>query len=67
VFLNDYAAAIVSTIHQHSGDLLKMIDDGLLAICPSEDRAHACAAALDAVQEARASLETLNERAGRTA
>jgi Zinc-binding dehydrogenase len=32
--LNDYADALVSTIRQHSGDVLKLIDDGLLAIFP---------------------------------
>ena len=30
--LNDYAEAIVSSIHQHSGDVLKLIGDGVLAI-----------------------------------
>jgi len=60
--LNDYADAIVSAIHRHSGDVLKLIGDGVLAIFPAEDRASACAAALDAAKEARASLEILNER-----
>jgi adenylate cyclase len=46
--LNDYADAIVSAIHEHSGDVLKLIGDGVLAIFPAEDRARACAAALDA-------------------
>ena len=31
-FLNDYADAIVSAIHEHSGDVLKLIGDGVLAI-----------------------------------
>jgi adenylate cyclase len=61
-FLNDYADATVSAIHEHSGDVLKLIGDGVLAIFPAEDRARACAAALDAVQEARESVETVNER-----
>jgi adenylate cyclase len=60
--LNDYADAIVSAIHEHSGDVLKLIGDGVLAIFPAEDRARACAAALDAVQEARQSVEALIER-----
>ena len=61
-FLNDYADAIVSAIHEHSGDVLKLIGDGVLAIFPAEDRARACAAALDAVQDARESVEAVNER-----
>ena len=60
--LNDYADAIVSAIHEHSGDVLKLIGDGVLAIFPAEDRARACAAALDAVREARKSVEAVNER-----
>src|SRR5580692_5202724 len=46
--LNDYADAIVSAIHKHSGDVLKLIGDGVLAIFPAEERSRACAAALDA-------------------
>jgi adenylate cyclase len=60
--LNDYADAIVSAIHEHSGDVLKLIGDGVLAIFPAEDRARACAAALDAANEARASVAALNAR-----
>jgi adenylate cyclase len=62
--LNDYADAIVSAIHQHSGDVLKLMGDGVLGIFPAEDRARACSAALDAVKEARASVEALNQRRG---
>ena len=60
--LDDYADAIVSAIHERSGDVLKLIGDGVLAIFPAEDRARACAAALDAADEARASVEAVNER-----
>src|SRR5271163_5208930 len=60
--LNDYADAIVSAIHEHSGDVLKLIGDGVLASFPAEDRARACAAALDAANEARASVEAVNQR-----
>jgi adenylate cyclase len=59
--LNDYADAIVTAIHEHSRDVLKLIGDGVLAIFPAEDRARACAAALDAVREARESVEAVNE------
>ena len=60
--LNDYADAIVTAIHQHSGDVLKLIGDGVLAIFPAQDRARACAAALDAAQEAREAVAALNAR-----
>jgi adenylate cyclase len=60
--LNDYADAIVSAVHEHSGDVLKLIGDGVLAIFPAEDRARACAAALDAAKEAREAVAALNVR-----
>jgi hypothetical protein len=43
--LNDYSDAIVSAIHEHGGDVLKLIGDGTLAIFAAQDRAHACDAA----------------------
>jgi adenylate cyclase len=54
--LNDYSDAIVSAIHEHGGDVLKLIGDGTLAIFTAEDRAHACDAALSAAIAARASM-----------
>jgi adenylate cyclase len=60
--LNDYADAIVSAIHKNSGDVLKLIGDGVLAIFPAHDRARACAAALDAAKEAREAVAALNAR-----
>jgi adenylate cyclase len=60
--LNDYAEAIVSSIHQNAGDVLKLIGDGVLAIFPAEERARACAAALDAAGAARAAVVELNAR-----
>jgi adenylate cyclase len=60
--LNDYADAVVSVIHQHAGDVLKLIGDGVLAIFPAEERQRACAAALDAANLARQAVETLNAR-----
>jgi adenylate cyclase len=60
--LNDYADAVVSAIHEHSGDVLKLIGDGVLAIFPAKERAHACAAALDAARSARESVAALNAR-----
>src|SRR6204780_4887346 len=60
--LNDYAEAIVSSIHEHSGDVLKLIGDGVLAIFPAEERGRACAAALDAAGAAREAVTALNAR-----
>jgi adenylate cyclase len=60
--LNDYAEAVVTAIHENSGDVLKLIGDGVLAIFPAEDRARACAAALKAAKEARTAVEALNVR-----
>ena len=37
--LNDYADVIVSAIHEHGGDVLKLIGDGTLAIFTADDRA----------------------------
>src|SRR5262249_15613362 len=51
--LNDYSDAIVSAIHEHGGDVLKLIGDGTFAIFTAEDRAHACGAALSAAIAAR--------------
>ena len=42
--------------------MLKLIGDGVLAIFPAQDRARACAAALEAAKEARAAVAALNAR-----
>ena len=60
--LNDYAEAIVSSIHEHSGDVLKLIGDGVLAIFPAEERSRACAAALAAAGAAQEAVAALNAR-----
>lgn len=60
--LNDYADVIVSAIHEHGGDVLKLIGDGTLAIFSADDRERACNAALAAVIEARQGIAALNER-----
>ena len=60
--LNDYSDAIVSAIHEHGGDVLKLIGDGTLAIFTAEDRTHACGAALSAAIAARAGIVELNRR-----
>jgi adenylate cyclase len=60
--LNDYADAVVSAIHENSGDVLKLIGDGVLAIFPAEERHSACAAALNAAKGAREAVSALNAR-----
>jgi len=60
--LNDYAEVIVSTIHAHGGDVLKLIGDGVLAIFPAETRAPACGRALAAALDARKGITALKER-----
>ncbi len=60
--LNDYAGAIISTIHDGGGDVLKLIGDGILAIFPAEDRERACQSALAAATAARHGIEELNGR-----
>jgi adenylate cyclase len=60
--LNDYSDVIVSAIHEHDGDVLKLIGDGTLAIFTAEDRALACTAALSATMAARDGIVALNKR-----
>jgi adenylate cyclase len=60
--LNDCADAIVSAVHGHGGDVLKLVGDGTLAIFTAEDRVQACGAALSAAIAARRSVAALNER-----
>ena len=52
-FLNDYADAVVSAVHGHGGDVLKLIGDGTLAIFAGEDQKAACRAALAAASRLR--------------
>ena len=60
--LNDYSDAIVSAIHEHGGDVLKLIGDGTLAIFTAENRTNACGAALSAAIAAREGIVELNRR-----
>jgi adenylate cyclase len=60
--LNDYSDVIVSAIHEHGGDVLKLIGDGTLAIFTAEDRTHDCTAALSAAISARDGIVALNKR-----
>jgi adenylate cyclase len=60
--LNDYSDAIVSAIHEHGGDVLKLIGDGTLAIFTAASRTGACNAALRAAIGARKGIAELNAR-----
>jgi adenylate cyclase len=59
--LDDYADVVVSTIHDHGGDVLKLIGDGTLAIFTGGGRESACAAALSAAIAAQRRIAGLNE------
>jgi adenylate cyclase len=60
--LNDYAEAVITSIQQAGGDVLKLIGDGTLAVFPAEDRAAACANALKAEADMRRRVAELNDR-----
>ncbi|MCX8282144.1 adenylate/guanylate cyclase domain-containing protein [Phyllobacterium sp. 0TCS1.6C] len=60
--LNDYAEAVISSIHEAGGDVLKLIGDGTLAIFTNPRSAAACAAALKAERLLRKKLKILNQR-----
>lgn len=60
--LNDYADAVITSIQDAGGDVLKLIGDGTLAIFRAEDRAAACAAALKAEADMRRRVSELNDR-----
>ena len=60
--LNDYSDAIVSAIHEHGGDVLKLIGDGTLAMFTAEGRLQACSAALSAAVAARQAISELKKR-----
>jgi adenylate cyclase len=60
-FLNDYLEAIISSIHDAGGDVLKLIGDGTLAIFKAGDPSEACQCALRAEELMRARIRVLNE------
>ena len=60
-FLNDYSEAIISSIHEAGGDVLKLIGDGTLAIFKAGDAREACRCALAAERLARDRVRALNE------
>ncbi|TWT05825.1 adenylate/guanylate cyclase domain-containing protein [Reyranella sp. CPCC 100927] len=58
--LNDYADAVITSIREAGGEVLKLIGDGTLAIFKSDDRAEACRAALRAEAALRERQRALN-------
>jgi adenylate cyclase len=60
--LNDYSDAIFLAIHEHGGEVLKLIGDGTLAIFTAEDRMHVCSGTVRSDRRAPRSgvLETLS-------
>jgi adenylate cyclase len=60
--LNDYAEAVITSIHEAGGDVLKLIGDGTLAVFRADDPAEACRCALRAEENLRARMTELNER-----
>jgi adenylate cyclase len=60
--LNDYAEAAISAIHDHNGDVLKLIGDGILAVFTGETTEMACRSAMSAETALRHHLAKLNQR-----
>ena len=61
-FLNDYADAIISSVHEAGGDTLKLIGDGTLAIFTADDPTTACAGAFRAEALMRARIDAVSAR-----
>lgn len=60
--LNDYAEAVITSIHEAGGDVLKLIGDGTLALFRGDDLSDACRRALRAEEIARNRVKELNEK-----
>jgi len=60
--LNDYADVVISAVHAHGGDVLKLVGDGTLAIFANEKRQEACLAALAAAAQMRKGAAKLNQK-----
>jgi adenylate cyclase len=61
-FLNDYADAIISSVHEAGGDILKLMGDGTLAIFKADNPGAACASALKAEALMRARIDAVSAR-----
>lgn len=60
--LNDYAEAVITSIHEAGGDVLKLIGDGTLALFRADDPSEACHRALKAEEILRSRVKELNEK-----
>jgi len=60
--LNDYAEAVISAIHAHGGEVLKLIGDGTLAIFRADTAGAACTTALRAEASLREHVAAVNAR-----
>lgn len=60
--LNDYAEAVITSIHDAGGDVLKLIGDGTLAIFDASDPAAGCRAALQAKDLVRERIQEVSAR-----
>lgn len=60
--LDDYAEAVITSVHAHGGDVLKLIGDGVLAIFNQSDAAEAAAASLASWEDLARRLGHLNKR-----
>jgi adenylate cyclase len=60
--LNDYADAVISSVYDNGGDVLKLIGDGTLAIFTADAAVEACRRAIAAHATMRRRLDGLNER-----
>ena len=60
--LNDYAEAVISAVHDHGGDVLKLIGDGVLAVFTGENSEMSCESAMAAETTLRHHLTELNRR-----
>jgi adenylate cyclase len=61
-FLNDYAQAAIDAVHEASGDVLKLIGDGVLAMFTGEDMTLARRLALGAEYRFRRNMGAINIR-----
>jgi adenylate cyclase len=60
--LNDYAEAVILSVQEAGGDVLKLIGDGVLAIFAGADPERACLSAIAAERDLRRRLADLNAR-----
>ena len=60
--LNDYAEAVISSIQDRGGEVLKLMGDGVLAIFTGTSIGAACKAALNAEESVRAKTLELSQK-----